>query len=85
MTTKNYLIIENNVVSNIVLWDGNTDTWTPPINSLVLAQDTTPAIVWVFDYTTAPYSAKLEEVIGAGQIGFTWDGTKLTTNQPNPS
>lgn len=82
---QNYLIIENNVVTNIVIWNGDTNTWTPPAGSLALVQATTPAIVWVFDYTTTPYTAKLEEVIGAGSIGFTWDGTACVTNQPSPN
>ena len=82
MTTQNYLIIENNIVTNDVVWDGNTETWTPPANSLTLVQSTTPAMVWTSnaDYTVFT----LTEQIGAGQIGFTWDGTVLTTNQPQP-
>lgn len=81
---QNYLIIENNVVTNIVVWNGDTSQWTPPQGSIALVQATTPAIIWVFDYTTNPYTSKLEEVIGAGEIGFTWDGTVLTTNEPQP-
>jgi hypothetical protein len=82
MTTQSYLIIENNVVTNIVLWDGDTNTWQPPVDSIALVQATTPAMIWVFDYTTIPYGSSLEEVMGAGEIGFTWDGTVLTTNDP---
>jgi hypothetical protein len=85
MTAENYLVIENNVVTNIVIWDGDVNTWQPPADSIVLVQATTPAMVWVFDYTTNPYTSKLEEVMGEGAIGFTWDGTVLTTNQPKPS
>jgi len=81
---QNYLIIENNVVNNIVLWNGNTSQWTPPSGSIALIQATTPAMVWVIDYTVTPNTASLQEVVGAGEIGFTWDGTVLTTNQPNP-
>jgi hypothetical protein len=81
---QNYLIIENNVVNNIVVWNGDTSQWTPPAGSIALVQATTPAMVWVFDYTTTPYTATLEEVMGEGSIGFTWDGTVLTTNQPQP-
>lgn len=25
-----YAVVENGVVVNIVLWDGNTETWQPP-------------------------------------------------------
>jgi hypothetical protein len=85
MTTQNYLIVEANVVTNVVVWDGNTQDWTPPADSIQLAQATTPAMVWTADYTTTPYSWKLASVIGAGSIGFTWDGTTLTTNNPKPT
>jgi hypothetical protein len=82
---QNYLIIENNVVTNIVVWNGDTSQWTPPTGSIALVQATTPAMVWVFDYATTPYTSTLEEVVGAGLIGFTWDGTILTTNQSKPT
>jgi len=84
MTNQNYLIIESNVVTNIVVWDGNTNTWQPPSNSIQLTQDNTPAIVWELDKTVTPYAYKLVEQIGVGAIGFTWDGTVLTTNEPQP-
>jgi hypothetical protein len=81
---QNYLIIENNVVTNLVVWNGDTNIWTPPAGSIALVQATTPAMIWVFDYTTIPYTATFEAVIGAGEIGFTWDGTVLITNDPQP-
>lgn len=77
---QNYLIIQDNVVTNVCLWDGNIETWTPPADATMLIQTTTPALVWVFvdtDYV-------LTEVIGAGGIGFTWDGTECVTNEPKP-
>lgn len=37
-----YLIIENNIVTNVILWDGNTNTWTPPENSIYLLRSSTP-------------------------------------------
>jgi len=43
---QNYLIVESNVVTNIVMWDGNTSTWTPPQGSIALVKSTTPAKVW---------------------------------------
>jgi hypothetical protein len=86
MTTQNYLMVQNSVVSNIVFWDGNTDTWQPPKNAIMLVQDTTPAMVWedvAVDEKVVDYI--LVEKIGAGAIGFTWNGTIATTNQPKPS
>ena len=80
MTTQNYLMIENNVVTNVCLWDGNPQTWTPPADAIMLPQATTPAMVWVL--VDGEY--ELQEQIGQGQIGFTWDGTKCVTNEPKP-
>jgi hypothetical protein len=80
--TQNYLIIEQNIVTNICVWDGDTSQWTPPQGSIAIVQATTPAKVWVLDKDTNTYI--LQEQIGVGQIGFTWDGSVLTTNEPQP-
>jgi len=84
MTTQNYLVIENNVVTNTVVWDGDTNTWQPPTDATMLVQATTPAMVWELNNLLPP-TYELVEVIGAGGIGFTWNGTVLTTNQPQPA
>jgi hypothetical protein len=85
MTIQNYLMINEstNVVDNICEWDGNLDTWQPPANTLMLVQTTTPAMVWVLNQDQTDYV--LTEMIGQGQIGFTWNGTVCTTNQPKPA
>ena len=82
MTNQNYLVIENDVVINLVIWDGNTDAWTPPQGSTMLVQATTPALVWVLNSTKDTY--ELKESMGVGGIGFTWNGVILTTNQEAP-
>lgn len=82
---QNYLIIENNIVTNVVLWNGDTSQWTPPQGSIALIQATTPAMIWepvIVDKKITDYV--LTEQIGAGSIGFTWDGTVLTTNESKP-
>jgi len=91
MTTQNYLIIESNVVTNEVVWDGDTNTWQPPAESIQVVDATTPAMVWQPVYETDPTTKKpilinwvLEEQLGAGAIGFTWNGSVLTTNEPKP-
>ena len=71
-----------NVVDNISVWDGNTNTWQPPANTLMLVQATTPALVWVLNADKTDYV--LEEIVGQGGIGFTWNGSVVTTNQPKP-
>ena len=87
MTTQNYLIIESNVVTNIVVWDGNHETWQPPVDSIQLVQLTTPAMVWigVFNDKHQIIDYVLEQQVGAGGIGFTWNGSVLTTNEPKPT
>ena len=84
MTTQNYLVIENNVAVNLVIWDGDTDTWQPPTDATMLVQATTPAMVWELNGDNPPVYV-LKEEIGVGDIGFTWDGSVLTTNQPKPA
>ena len=71
-----------NIVDNISVWDGDTNTWQPPENTLMLVQETTNAMIWTEPTSTS--SSVLYEVLGAGDIGFTWDGTVLTTNLPQP-
>ena len=88
MTTQNYLEVNTeNVVDNIIVWDGNVNTWTPPAGYTMLVKSTTPALVWRKDNSVTPPIYVLVEVIGAGSIGFTWNTTTkvLTTNQPNPN
>lgn len=82
MTTQNYFIVENNVVTNTIVWDGDTNTWQPPVDATMLIQETTPAMIWIFTASEKDYV--LTQRIGAGDIGFTWDGSVLTTNQPKP-
>lgn len=83
MTTQNYLVIENNVVSNVCVWDGDTNTWTPPSDATMLIQADTNAMVWELNTDKTAYV--LTEVLGAGAIGFTWNGTVVTTNEPQPT
>ena len=82
MTTQNYLVVENNVVTNLVVWDGGND-WTPPSNAIMLAQETTPAMLW--NLSSDKSNFVLTEVVGAGAIGFTWNGTVLTTPDSQPA
>ena len=85
MTTQNYLIVENNIVTNSVVWDGDINTWTPPVDSIALAEATTRTMVWqpvVEDGKTTDWV--LTEQLGGGAIGFTWDGEVLTTNISEP-
>jgi hypothetical protein len=88
MTIQNYLVVENNIVTNSIAWDGNTQDWTPPADATMLVQADTQALIWtevVVDNKITDYV--LIEILGVGQIGFTWNTTTqvLTTNQPKPA
>jgi hypothetical protein len=86
MTNQNYLLIENNIVTNIVVWDGDTNTWQPPADATMLVQATTPAMVWQMVLVNDEITDWiLVEQIGAAGIGFTWDGTACITNEPKPA
>lgn len=82
---QNYLLVnsETNTCDNLAVWDGDTSTWQPPSSHIALVADTTPAMIWVKDETAPDYV--LTEVVGTGAIGYTWDGSVLTTDQPKPA
>lgn len=84
MTNKNYLMINTttNVVDNICVWDGDMLTWSPPDHLLMLLE-TTIAKVWGLNETNTDFI--LISKIGAGGIGFTFDGEILTTNEEKPN
>jgi len=82
MTTQNYLIIEENIVTNVCLWDGNINTWQPPIDATMLIQATTPTKIWKLTLEKTEYV--LTDSIGNADIGFTWDGKVAITNQEKP-
>lgn len=84
MTTQNYCMVnkDTNICDNVCLWDGNPDTWTPPSNYLMLVQATTPTKIWQLNTDKTAYV--LTDSIGNGDIGWTWNGSVLTTNEPQP-
>lgn len=84
MTTQNYCMVngQTGVCENVTVWDGNTETWQPPDNYIMLPQETTPAKTWAWNSETNAWALSVE---GMGQIGFTWDGVYLITNEPEPT
>jgi hypothetical protein len=54
---SNYALIENGVVSNTIVWDGNTADWTPPTGyTAILIPDGEPvSIGWT--YANGAFSA----------------------------
>lgn len=84
MTTQNYLMIyeATNIVENVCLWDGNSDTWQPPAGYLMMPQATTMGVIWFWDKPIDDWV--LTQEMGTGQIGFIWNGTECVTNEPKP-
>lgn len=80
---QNYLMIQNNIVTNVCVWDGNTESWTPPADSIMLIQSTTPAMNWFWNAEIKDYVLKKE--IGNADISFVWNGTECITNEPKPT
>lgn len=53
-----YAIIENGIVINVVVWDGNTETWQPPegTTAVEVTNDTGPAYIG-FPYADGKFTA----------------------------
>ena len=75
-------MIQENIVTNLCVWDGNVNSWTPPQDATMLIYETTPTKIWGWDFELKDYV--LVDSMGDASIGFTWDGTVCTTNQPKP-
>ena len=75
-------MIQENIVTNVCVWDGNTQTWQPPQDTTMLVQATTPTKIWELNAEKTDYV--LTDSIGDGSIGFTWDGSFAITNEPKP-
>jgi hypothetical protein len=82
MADQNYLLIQENIVTNIVYWNGDANTWQPPSDATMLVLSTTPTKVWELNAEETEYV--LTDFIGNADIGFTWDGTFCITNNPKP-
>jgi hypothetical protein len=54
----NYALIENGIVVNVIVWDGDTSTWAPPaeFSALAIPAESIATIGWLCDGTnfTAP-------------------------------
>lgn len=83
MSEQNYCMVNaQNICDNVVVWDGNPNTWTPPVDYTMLPQATTPTKQWSWNATSSIW--ELTPSTNLGDIGYTWDGTYLVTNQPAP-
>ena len=75
-------MIQENIVTNLCVWDGDVNIWTPPTNATMLVAETTPTKVWGLNEAQTEYV--LINSIGDAGVGFTWDGLVATTNQEKP-
>jgi hypothetical protein len=80
---ESYFLINtsSNIVENTIDWDGN-NSWSAIDNYIVIPRNTTPAKVWLPNEETRNFD--LVTVVGAGDIGFIWNGTFLMTNKAQP-
>ena len=82
MENQSYLMIENNVVTNIVIWNGDISQWNPPSDATMLIQSETKTKIWELNSDNTDYI--LTESIGDANIGFTYDGEFCITNEEKP-
>jgi hypothetical protein len=84
MEEQSYLMLNQstNTVDNDIVWNGDTNIWQPPSGYTMLQNATIPSMIWQLNSNKTDFV--LTEVYGAGSVGFTWNGTVLTTNDPKP-
>jgi hypothetical protein len=70
------------ICENVIIWNGDKNIWNPPAGYILLLQKETLCHDWKWNSNSSAW--ELTE-LGIGGIGFTWDGTKLTTNEPQPT
>jgi hypothetical protein len=62
---ENWAMILDNLVTNTVMWDGDTDTWQPPPEYLmeVIPEGSLVGVGWGWDGTTftEPYNPNLDQ------------------------
>jgi hypothetical protein len=73
-----YLVVNQstNIVENKITYDGVSPLEIP--GYILIKDENTPSYVWEFNND----DFILTKVNGGADIGFTWDGTAFTTNQP---
>jgi len=78
--SDNYLMVNKttNVVENVVIWDGNLETWNPGNDYLLMKAEEQPCTVWFW------MDGKLQsqQVLGIAGIGDSWDGNNIIKPQP---
>lgn len=75
-------MIQENVVTNICVWDGDITSWQPPTDAMMLLQANTPTKIWGVNQDETDYV--LVNSIGDADIGFTYENGICITNQEKP-
>lgn len=54
---QNYCIVDiaTNIVVNVCVWDGDTNTWQPPAGTIAVQSDTA-GIGWIYDPATQTFT-----------------------------
>lgn len=73
-------MIQDNIVTNVTLWDGDVNSWQPPSNVIMLVAETVPTKVW--GLVNNEYV--LVDSVGDAVIGFTYADGVCTTHEPKP-
>lgn len=81
MTTQNYLIIQENVVTNVVIWDGDITSWAPPADAVVFGQEEVVKNTWVWNSASQDWELT-GTVTAVAHIGDLWDGTSFSEPKP---
>ena len=76
-------MVQENVVTNICVWNGDINSWVPPADATMLVSETARSKVWVLNEEKTEYV--LVESVGDVSVGFTYDGTFCITNEPKPT
>lgn len=84
MENKDYLMINKstNTVDNIFVWDGNKETWNVPDEYNVFLKEEVKAKIWSYNDNIKDYEIVIK--LGAGEIGYLFDGEFVKTNQEKP-
>lgn len=88
MSIEQYVMISKatNVVESSCMWDGDTQSWTPPEEYIMLPLSQFSLLVWVpnvgnTDWVLGP----MQDPPAGLEIGFLYDGTNnLTTPNAKP-
>jgi len=78
--SKNYLMVNKNtnLVENVVLWDGNLQTWNPGDDFLLMKAEDHLCTAWFW----VDGELQSQQALGIAGIGDSWDGTAFSKQQP---